>query len=270
MAVCPFAVWKPLPWTAGNYIDEPFKIVHHTTEGSTAEGAFATYAHSHDIPHFTVDSDKIYQHADTNVAVTALAHPHGTAETNKSRAIQFELVGFAGRPKDHASLRNVGLLCRWIEATHDVPMDWPNGFPKPPVNGQDAGHHNRNEQNWRHRGGHYGHCHVPNNVHWDPAYTEDEVAFIMSVQAAHTPVIVNEKEHLGPMTPTGGGLFTVSARSGLRLRAGPGTSFDILRLLPFGTLVHAAKSNDDWTVVDLVGDQALDGAVSSHFLTPVA
>src|SRR3954465_3630809 len=100
MPICPFAVWKPLPWTAGHYVDPPFKIVHHTTEGSTAKGAFQTYAQTHDIPHFTVDNHKIYQHADTNIAVTALAHPNGTGETNRSCAIQFELVGFAGRPKD--------------------------------------------------------------------------------------------------------------------------------------------------------------------------
>jgi len=28
-------------------------------------------------------------------------------------------------------------------------------------------------------GGHYGHCHVPNNVHWDPAYTAGEVSAVM-------------------------------------------------------------------------------------------
>ena len=37
MAKCPFAVWLPLPGSAGEYVDDhPFKIVHHTTEGSTA------------------------------------------------------------------------------------------------------------------------------------------------------------------------------------------------------------------------------------------
>jgi hypothetical protein len=91
MARCPFARWMPLPWNAGRYVAGPFKIVHHTTEGSTAEGAFQTYRQRHDIPHFTVDDQNIYQHLDTDVAATALAHPHGTVETNKHSAIQFEL-----------------------------------------------------------------------------------------------------------------------------------------------------------------------------------
>jgi hypothetical protein len=71
MAKCPFAQWMPLPWNAGHYVAGPFKIVHHTTEGSTAAGAFKTYKQRHDIPHFTVDDHFIYQHLDTDVAATA-------------------------------------------------------------------------------------------------------------------------------------------------------------------------------------------------------
>src|SRR5215469_7327434 len=129
MARCPFAQWLPLPWSVGPYVTGPFKLVHHTTEGSTAAGAFNEYQNSHNIPHFTVDETTIYQHVDTDVAVTALAHPPGTVETNKSRAIQFELVAFAGQPKKRQSLWNAGRLCRWAEQQHGIPKDWPNGPP---------------------------------------------------------------------------------------------------------------------------------------------
>jgi hypothetical protein len=200
MARCPFARWMPLPWNAGRYVAGPFKIVHHTTEGSTAAGAFATYRQTHDVPHFTVDDQFIYQHLDTEVAATALAHPPGTVETNKHSAVQFELVGFAGRPKNRASLKNVGRLCRWIESTHGVPPDWPNGYPKPPVNGKDPGHHNRDPHNWTTKGGHYGHCHVPVNVHWDPAYTADEVAYVMGITASNGLELVEEKPILPAMS----------------------------------------------------------------------
>src|SRR5262249_41805001 len=145
MARCPFAQWTPFPWSASHYTSGPYRIVHHTTEGSTADGAFATYRKSHDIPHFTVDDHSIYQHLDTEIAATALAHPPGTVETNHLSAIQFELVGFAGKPKSKASLTNAGRLCRWIESTHHVSQLWPNGHPNPPKNGKDPGHHNRNE-----------------------------------------------------------------------------------------------------------------------------
>jgi hypothetical protein len=75
MAKCPFAQWLPLPWSAGSYVAGPYRIVHHTTEGSTATGAFETYRKRHDVPHFTVDDKLIYQHLDTEIAATALAHP---------------------------------------------------------------------------------------------------------------------------------------------------------------------------------------------------
>jgi hypothetical protein len=102
----------------------------------------------------------------------------------------------------------VGRLCRWIETTHRVPAVWPNGFPKPPNHGHDPGHHNRNEANWTTKGGHYGHCHVPVNTHWDPAYSEEEVEIVMSVSATDGLELVAEKEELPPMaarsTATGG------------------------------------------------------------------
>src|SRR3954465_10059629 len=145
MARCPFAQWMPLPWSSGHYLEGPFKIVHHTTEGNTAQGAFDTYQNTHDIPHFTIDGTTISQHVDTDTAVTALAHPHGTVETNRSHAIQIEFVGFAGQPKNPAALRLMAELCRWLEQTHDVPGVWPNGLPNPPHAGHDPGHHNRNE-----------------------------------------------------------------------------------------------------------------------------
>ncbi|GLS42690.1 hypothetical protein GCM10007884_06750 [Methylobacterium brachythecii] len=169
-----------MPWSGGKYNDDPFKVVHHTTEGSTAQSAFDKYNQDHKIPHFTVDATHIYQHLDTSVAARALKHP-GNVQTNKSSAIQYELVGFAGRDKDRDALKNAGRLCRWIEETHDVPKQWPSGYPDPPKDGNDPGHHNRSVPNWNTKGGHYGHCHVPDNIHWDPAFTKDEVEFLMSV-----------------------------------------------------------------------------------------
>jgi hypothetical protein len=184
MATCPFAVSMPLPGSPGGYVGgHPFKIIHHTTEGSTAQGAFDTYRATKNIPHFTVDDMTIYQNADTAVAVSALQHPAATTETNRSSAVQIELVGFAGQPKHVAALRNVARLCRWIESTHGVPQVWPNGFPKPPVNGKDPGGDNRDQNNWDTQGGHYGQCHVPNNSHWDPAYTAQEVDTVMQPAA---------------------------------------------------------------------------------------
>jgi hypothetical protein len=62
----------------------------------------------------------------------------------------------------------------------------------------------------------------------------------------------------------------VIARAGLRLRSGPGTEFDVLKVLPNGAKVHPIKAVGDWTMVDLNGDGAADGFVNTHFLAPVA
>lgn len=179
MANCPFATLKPISGSSGSYTGGPFKIVHHTTEGSTAQGAFDAFEQNRSDPHFTVDANDIFQHIDTAVAARALRNAQGGVQTNRDSAIQIEVVGFAHRPKTKPTLTNLARLCRWIEQEHGVPKVWPNGFPKPAVDGHDPGGHNRDPHNWDTLGGHYGHSQVPENTHWDPGYTTDEVNFLM-------------------------------------------------------------------------------------------
>lgn len=179
MARCPFATWYPISGSSGAHVGGPYKIVHHTTEGPTAEGALKTFRIKRADPHFTVDANTIYQHIDTAEGARALRNDAGGVQTNRDSAVQIELIGFAHLPKDPKTLANVARLCRWIEQTHSVPRVWPNGPPRPAKNGKDPGEHNRNATTWDTQAGHYGHCHVPENTHWDPGYTADEVAFLM-------------------------------------------------------------------------------------------
>jgi hypothetical protein len=67
----------------------------------------------------------------------------------------------------------------------------------------------------------------------------------------------------GPMTS-----MQVIARSGLHLRSGPGLEYPSLGLLPLGTRLLAGKTTGDWTLVDRLGDGAVDGFVNSHYLAP--
>ncbi len=181
MPRCPFATWTPISGGSGSYVGGPFRIVHHTTEGSKADGAMSAYRSARADPHFTVDNSKIFQHVDTREGARALRNAPGGVQTNRLSAVQIEVVGFAGRPKRKGTLMNVARLCRWIEATHGVPRTWPAGRPKPPTaSGGDPGGHNRNAAIWAASGGHYGHCHVPENTHWDPAYSGVEVDFLMN------------------------------------------------------------------------------------------
>lgn len=182
MAHCPFAEPKPISGPSGSYTGGPFKIVHHTTEGSSAEGAFAAFAANRSDPHFTVNRTKIFQHIDTGVGARALRNPPGGVQTNRDSAVQIEVVGFAGAAKDPATLRNVARLCRWIEAQHNIPRVWPSGPPKAAVAGKDPGGHNRSAANWDAKSGHYGHSQVPENSHWDPAYSALEAKYLLTAE----------------------------------------------------------------------------------------
>jgi Domain of unknown function (DUF1906) len=64
-------------------------------------------------------------------------------------------------------------------------------------------------------------------------------------------------------------LYAVAARSGLKLRRGPGTGFAARRTLPFGTQVHAMGRNGAWMLVDLQGDGKADGHMHADYLRAV-
>ena len=178
MARCPFATFEEITGPVGPFSGGPVKIVHHTTEGSTYAGAKSAYRTNRSDPHFTVAGDDIFQHIDTSLAARSLRNPPGGVETNRDSAVQIEVVGFAGSAKDVATLRSVAKLCRWLETEHGVPQRWPNGRPKTAVNGRDPGGHNRSAVKWDAESGHFGHSQVPENTHWDPAYTAAELAIV--------------------------------------------------------------------------------------------
>jgi hypothetical protein len=63
--------------------------------------------------------------------------------------------------------------------------------------------------------------------------------------------------------------FKVSARSGLRLREGPGTQFEIIGGLRPGQIVFVPSITDGWAHVDVEGDGRIDGFASAGFLERV-
>lgn len=62
-------------------------------------------------------------------------------------------------------------------------------------------------------------------------------------------------------------VYVVTARSGLKLREGAGSSFDVLQVLPYNSGVFIVKEKDGWAAVDLQGDGVIDGWMSLDFLS---
>lgn len=88
-------------------------------------------------------------------------------------------------------------------------------------------------------------------------------AFTLDVEAVTptTPVVVPANGN--------GHLQRVIARSGLRLREGPGTQFDIIGGLQFGQVVTVVSVTDGFARIDVQGDGQIDGFASAAFLEPV-
>ena len=194
MPRCPFAEFMTISGPSGPNVGGPFKIVHHTTEGSSAAGALAAFKKNKSDPHFTVDGMKILQHIDTSEGARALRNAPGGVQTNRDSAIQIELVGFAGARKNTPALQNVARLLRWLEAQHKIPAVWPNGPPRTHNRGKDPGGHIKDAANWDSKSGHYGHSQVPENNHWDPGYEPVEVDFLMAARFDDSGRLVNRDD----------------------------------------------------------------------------
>jgi hypothetical protein len=105
-------------------------------------------------------------------------------------------------------------------------------------------------------------------------------------RSANAPRWLRDAAHAGWAVPTpvaaaalaGGtprvtapGRYVVMARSGLKLRGGPGTNFDSERTLAAGTelnMVEVSSQDPSWVSVDLDGDGLIDGYVYASFLAP--
>jgi len=67
-----------------------------------------------------------------------------------------------------------------------------------------------------------------------------------------------------------GDRYRVIARSGLRLREGPGTNFDVIGSLQFGQVVFVKVTSGQWARVDVEGDGRADGFASLGFLEKIS
>lgn len=136
----------------------PPRIVWHTTEGTSLP------RYSGSAPHFTLNprTGDLWQHIPINCGALTLKNQGGRVETNRARAIQIELIGFAKDTPNWPSsyYDEIADLARWIERNADVPRKCTVDFV--------AGRKTMSGSQWLNYTGHCGHQHVPENDHWDP------------------------------------------------------------------------------------------------------
>jgi hypothetical protein len=184
---------------SGTYVSNAaWKIVIHTTEGSSIEGAEKAYADRNDYPHATIDGGRrrAVQHLPFDRPARALKHPAGGVETNNARTLQFELVGFAGQAADwsHDDLAWIGAQLAPVAAAYGVQL------VSPPFYGDGCGwtlatataRQRLGRMDWLAFNGLIGHQHVPGNDHWDPGAFPVSVllAAMGAPQLAQAPVVL--------------------------------------------------------------------------------
>lgn len=141
------------------------KLVWHTTEGSTVEGAESAYRANRDCPHFTIalvnGKRVLHQHLPLNRAASALEHPQLTPETNRANCWQVEIAGDAAQSGDWPKQKYhyLHLLAKWIHKHAGVPMTEGVAWQHPERMGGTE---------FVNYSGHCGHVHAANNHHTDP------------------------------------------------------------------------------------------------------
>lgn len=180
---CPFATWTPVPGCpGGDHRGGPGKGVAHKTQGNTLAAAVAAYKAKGCPPHFTIDErGGLHQHVDTGRSSYALRNPAGGVETNRDGAVQVEIVGFSGKGMSAAQTATMRRLMAWLEDAERIPWRWPAGRPpKDEHDGYGERNGHRDARLWDSTGGWYGHSQVPENAHWDPAWTDVEWSAVAS------------------------------------------------------------------------------------------
>lgn len=156
----------------GTFVGVPWRIVLHTTEGGSTEGAVGAYRSHGGWPHFTVDPKirRRVQHYELNVSSRALANASGGVETNRANVINIEIVGFATQTPAWSAewLRWLGTdVLAPIRAVCPFDLVAPHFVPYPQSYGYRA-MQRFDSMRWLGFSGLVGHQHAPENDHGDP------------------------------------------------------------------------------------------------------
>ncbi len=121
----------PANTSPSSFIDVPWKVCLHTTEGGGNQGGAASYHGHQSYPHFEVqDGVPITQFFPIDVAAKALYNGPGGAETNRSKMIQIEIVGRAANAANFtdALLNKVAEIIRFVHEQTGMAVQAPVRF----------------------------------------------------------------------------------------------------------------------------------------------
>lgn len=192
----------PATTPGGTYTGAPWRIVLHTTEGWTAEGAIGAYRGHGGWPHFTVDPKwrRRYQHYPLGVSARALKNLSGGVETNRANAIQIEIVGTAATSQD---LTPEDLDWFGREVIAPIRAEVSVQLVAPKFVGTEAGTiasasapQRMSHDVWLGFNGVCGHQHVPENDHWDPGRL-DVARILTAANPMEDDMTDAEREQLG-------------------------------------------------------------------------
>lgn len=153
--------------------NRPPRVVWHTTESGAGNAAFdAVGKYLRTIgaePHFLYDptTDRLGQFGPLDKSARALRNDGATRTNRTGRVcIQIEVLGRAGTPftgywKPGPNFRALMAAIR----SWGVPDVFPMGALAGSYNATGV---KRSRDIWLNSAGHYGHCNVPGNDHWDP------------------------------------------------------------------------------------------------------
>jgi hypothetical protein len=159
----------------------PARATWHTTESPGGANYFSSIgaylANVASEPQVLYDpvTDKIGQYGPLNQSGRALKND-GSRRTNREGRvnIQVEVLARASSPWtngfDPAKKPNYRKLIAAMQAW-GIPDVWPAGKPV----AKSSASMPRNRTTWQTKGGHYGHCHVPGNDHWDPGAIDTSI-----------------------------------------------------------------------------------------------
>lgn len=181
---------------AGSFTGGGNKLVLHTTEGTSANGAISAYRANNSWPHFTLsfeENKRKIQHVETTLAARALQNNTADGyQTNRADCIQVEIVGYAKDAAGWSTTKLDWLAERFkeIRAAYSFPLQALE-FKQNATRLSDKA--------FVDYAGIVGHQHCPDNTHWDPGALN--IQYILQKMGATVPtgdkgvIVVNFKKY---------------------------------------------------------------------------